>query len=384
MRFLLRPLALTCAALLVASCQTQASRRYSREEASALLKRLEVVSLELGEFPIDGASAVLDGDTIRVKGLSSTMRLLGIDTEEIFHHEWEKQAFSAGWEPYKKKIRGNSPRPVKMATPVGEDAKAFAQGFFEDVRSVRLERDHPGEVRDFYGRYLAYIFVKKNGTWVNYNVEAVRAGMSPYFMKYGRSRRFHKEFLEAMEEARAAQRGIWKPGAMHYDDYDERLKWWGEREKVITRFEKDAAEHPDDYVALTRWDALLKLEQKVGQEVVLLGAVQDVKRGEKGPSIVELARSRTSVLPVVFFDKDVLMATGLQFKRGEYVQIKGQVKKYNQRLQLVVSLPGQVLAPSTELKQLIDEGDKQASDKPARGDDQDKTSADHTSEEEGE
>ena len=95
---------------------------------------------------------------------------------------------------------------------------------------VKLERDHPGEIRDYYGRYLAYVMVKKDGSWVNYNVECVRYGFSPYFVKYGRSRRFHREFVEAQKRAQADQLGIWADGKMHYDDYPERLKWWGERE----------------------------------------------------------------------------------------------------------------------------------------------------------
>ncbi len=329
-----------------------------------MLKRLEVVSLELGEFPMDGASAVIDGDTIRVKGLQASLRLLAIDTEETFKKAFEKEAFAAGWEQYKKKMRGNNPRPVKMATPLGEDAKHFAEAFFEDVQRVRLERDHPGEIRDFFNRYLAYVFVKKNERWVNYNVECVRAGMSPYFVKYGRSRRFHKEFVEAQNEAREAKRGIWRPGTMHYDDYDERLRWWQEREQAITRFEREQAEHPETYIALTRWDALLKLEQKVGNEVVLLGAVQDVKFAEKGPALVKLSRTRSNDLDVVFFDRDVLLSTGIQFKKGEYVTVKGTVQKYKdprgvEKLQLVVSLPGQVLAPSAELEQLLTD-DKRA------------------------
>ena len=49
---------------------------------------------------------------------------------------------------------------------------------------------------------MAYAFAEKNGVWVNYNIEAVRAGMTPYFSKYGFSRRFHKEFLAAEEEAK--------------------------------------------------------------------------------------------------------------------------------------------------------------------------------------
>jgi len=355
----LAPALLAAVVAASSSCNTtQDSKRYTRDEAAQLLKRLEVVSLELGEFPFDGPAAVIDGDTVRVKGLSASLRLLGIDTEETFKKDWEREAFAAGWESYKKKMRGSSPRPVKMATPVGEDAKHYAQDFFEGVTQVRLERDHPGEIRDFYGRYLAYVFAKKNGQWVNYNVECVRAGMSPYFVKYGRSRRFHRDFLEAQKEAMEAKRGIWEPGKMHYDDYDERLRWWGEREAAITRFEKEQNEHPESYIALTRWDAMLKLEQRLGQEAVVLGAVQDVRMSENGPSVVKLSRNRSSSFDVVFFDKDVLLNTGLQFKRGEYVQVRGVVQKYRDargldHLQVQVTLPGQVLAPSEELEQLL-------------------------------
>ena len=347
--------------LLAAACgTTKEGKRYTKDEATSLLKRLEVVSLELGEFPVDGASAVIDGDTIRVQGLPASLRLLAIDTEETFKKDHERQAFSAGWEQYKKKMRGSSARPTKMATPLGEDAKVFAQSFFEDVHSVRLERDHPGEIRDFYNRDLAYIFVKKNGQWLNYNLECVRAGFSPYFVKYGRSRRFHKDFVEAEKQARAAQLGIWKPGAMHYDDYDERLRWWQERESVITRFEKDAAasDHPEKFIALTRWDALLKLEQHLDSEVTLLGSVQETKFGDKGPAVAKLARNRTTTFDVVFFDRDVFLASGIQFKKGEYVQLRGLVSKYRdpggkEHLQMQVTLPGQVLAPSSELQNLL-------------------------------
>ncbi len=351
---------------LTACNTTRESKRFTRDETSGLLKKLEVVSLELGEFPIEGPAAVIDGDTIRVKGLQASMRLLGIDTEETFKKDWEREAFAAGWEEYKKKMRGSSSRPVKMATPAGEDAKHFAQDFFEGVNQVRIERDHPGEIRDFYGRYLAYIFAKKNGQWVNYNVECVRAGHSPYFVKYGRSRRFHREFVEAQKEAIENKRGIWKPGAMHYDDYDERLRWWAEREAAITRFEREQNEHPETHVALTRWDAMLKLEQKVGQEVTLLGAVQEVIQRENGPAVVKLARTRTQNFDVVFWDRDVLLNTGLQFKRGEYVQVRGVVQKYrNARgldsLQMQVTLPGQVLAPSEELEQMLSTDSKAGS-----------------------
>jgi endonuclease YncB( thermonuclease family) len=342
----------------VGCASTREGRRFTRGEIEKRLQRLEIVGLDLGDFPIDGASGVLDGDTLLVRGLSSTLRLLALDTEETFKHERERKLFEGGWVSYKRAMRGDSTRPVKFPTPLGEEAKAFAQRYFEGVSEVRLERDHPGEIRDFDGRYLVYAWAKKHGQWQNFNLECVRAGYSPYFTKYGRSRRFHKAFLEAQQDARSAQRGIWQPGAMHYDDYDERLRWWNEREGVITRFEREAEEFPETWMALTRWDTLLRLEAKVGQEVVLLGAVKDVRLAEHGPSVVKLSRTLDRDLDVVFFDKDVLLSTGLQFKRGEFVRIRGMVQKYKpasgeERLQLRVSLPGQVLAPSRELEALL-------------------------------
>jgi endonuclease YncB( thermonuclease family) len=367
-RFSRLALAALLALSLLGCNATKSGQRYTREQAAALLKRLEVVSVELGEFPIDGVGSVIDGDTIRVKGLQSSMRLLAIDAEETFKHEDERRAYAAGWEQYKKKMRGSSSRPVKFATPLGDEAKHWAMDFLQGIDSVKLERDHPGEIRDYYGRYLAYVLVKKNDTWVNYNVECVRAGMSPYFVKYGRSRRFHKEFMEAEKEAKAAQRGIWKPGAEHYDDYEERLAWWWDREKAITRFERQAEDNPNEYIALTRWDAMTKLEQKLGQQVTVLGAVGDVKFGERGPSVVKLSRNRGNDLDIVFFDKDVLLSTGVQFKRGEFVQVRGLVNKYRDNfrnrdtLQVVVSLPGQVLAPSKELEQLLEENTQAGSE----------------------
>src|SRR5512141_1486234 len=136
----MRAFTLFLASCLAAGCaDTRASRRYTKEEVAAQLKRLEVVGLELGEFPFDGASGVVDGDTVKVRGLQASLRLLGIDTEETFKHDFEREAFAAGWEQYKKKMRGTSARPVKMATPLGEAAKEFAQSFFQDARSVRLE-----------------------------------------------------------------------------------------------------------------------------------------------------------------------------------------------------------------------------------------------------
>ena len=125
---------------------------------------------------------------------------------------------------------------------------------------VRLERDHPAEIRDRYNRYLAYVFVEKDGKWVNYNVEAVRAGMSPYFPKYGNSRRFHDEFVEGRRtRRRPRKRGIWAPGVQAYPDYAERVAWWTARGSFVDEF-RDEGEGKPNYIDITHWDATKQLE----------------------------------------------------------------------------------------------------------------------------
>ncbi len=306
--------------------------------------------MDLGEHAFDGAAAVVDGDTVRVRGVPSTLRLLGIDTEETFKRASERSAYAQGFDAYRKQQRGSSARPVKMATPLGEDAKHFAQQFFEKVSRVRIERDHPAEVRDAYGRYLAYVLVEAEpGRWLNYNVECVRAGMSPYFVKYGRSRRYHAQFLAAQAQAQKAHVGIWDPKREHYGDYEERLAWWAARDEAVTRFEGRMASH-EDHIALTRADALEKLQARVGQAAVVFGAVSQVHVSQKGPTVVRLSRSRGNDFDLVFFDREVLQACGIAERVGEYVEARGVVSTWLdqrrgvERLQIIVKRADQVTA----------------------------------------
>ncbi len=352
------PVLLLSALLLVTSgvgcgAATKSGRKYEKAQLQKTLAQTDQPGLVIGEFPFEGAPGVLDGDTVRVRALKSSMRLLGIDTEETFKKDTERKHYARGFETYLKELRGNSPRPVKAATPMGDEAADFARTFFAGVSTVRLERDHPGEIRDFYNRYLAYVFVKRGEKWENYNIEVVRAGYSPYYAKYGQSRRFHKEFQEAEAEARAAKRGIWDESKEAYRDYPERLEWWNARGEQIDAFERLGEAEPDIWIPITRWDAPARLEKRLGREVVVLGTVQEVKRGEKGPSIITLSRSRGNNLDVVIFDKDVFNAIDADQYKGEYVQIHGWVSKYTNKyrrrtvLQLVIHLPSQVMMPGT-------------------------------------
>jgi endonuclease YncB( thermonuclease family) len=342
---------LATAALLLATAgcpgpDSRQTRRYKKSMLQDSLQKFETTGLVIGDFPL-ATNAVLDGDTIRVAGLKSTLRLLAIDTEETFKKEGEKRDFEAGWESYLKKMMGDGRKPVKMATPLGEDGKKFADRFFAGVKTVRLERDHPKEIRDRFDRYLAYVFVKKNGQWVNYNIETVRLGLSPYFAKYSYSRRFHQQFVDAQNEARSKKLGVWDPAKQHYPDYDKRLLWWNARADFIRDFEKEAEGKPN-HVVLTNWDSLRRLTDNIDREVVVLGDVGQIKLGDKGPTKVMLSRRRGSDLPLIFFDKDCFGSSGLARYKGEYIVVTGRVTKwYNKfrkqyEIQIGVSLPSQI------------------------------------------
>lgn len=332
-------------AFALVACKPPGAARYSRKQAQESLKKLGAPGLVVGEFHL---TKVTDGDTVRVDGLDSALRLVGLDAEETFKNEPDRRAADTDFAGYLAAKRGKSKHPVKAATPLGEDAKHFAQEFFRGHSRVRVERDVAGEIRDRYDRYLAYVFAWKDGQWVNYNVECVRAGMSPYFTKYGFSQRFHAEFVAAENEARAAQRGIWAPGAPHYPDYDERKLWWDARGEFVARFQPQI-EHDPNFIVLTHWDSMRKIEQRVGQEIAVLATVGDVRLGDRGPTKVMLSRKMRGDFPLVFFDKDVFASTGIAAWRGEFVVARGvvtvYVNKYTKRkqFQIVIDRPGQII-----------------------------------------
>jgi|RhiMethySRZTD1v2_1073278.scaffolds.fasta_scaffold78262_2 endonuclease YncB( thermonuclease family) len=332
------------------SSQLPQERRLTKKNLQKRLAAFENPGLIIGEFALADKS-VVDGDTVHVQGLGSSLRLLGVDAEETFKYEKERRAYEAGWEKYMRDMRGSSPKPVKFATPMGDEAKKWAQKFYADVNTVRLERDHPKEVRDYYNRYLAYVIVDRGGgKEENYNIEVVRAGYSPYFSKYGYSRRFHQQFVDAENEARAAGRGIWDPTKQHYPDYDERKIWWDARAEFIKAFEDEAQAH-DNYIVLTNYDTPTRLEALVGKEVVVLGAVSEVRLGDgNAPTRVLLSRRRTSDFPLIFWDRDVYMSSGVGQHVGDYIKVKGFVTKYDDKrghsyqLQIKIDLPSQIFA----------------------------------------
>ncbi|MBC8070441.1 MAG: thermonuclease family protein [Deltaproteobacteria bacterium] len=327
--------------------------RYDRTQLrKALVEPESEAGILLGEFLLQN-KGIVDGDTIKVEGLDASMRLLGLDCEETFKSDKALRAYEVGFEEYLRGEQAKTSHPVKVPTPMGMAAKQFAEAFFAGVARVKLERDHPKDIRDRYNRYLAYVLAEKDGKWVNYNVECVRAGMSPYFTKYGYATRYHAEMVAAQDEARAAERGIWDPALEHYRDYPVRLAWWDARAEFVTAFARDA-KGKNDHIVLTHWDSLQQLDRKEGDEIVLLGNVGDVRKGRDGaPTRVMLGRRMFDDFPLVFFDDEVFDATRLEHAQGEFVRVRGTVAKYRfrgkrrgqrgeEQLQIVVKDPRQI------------------------------------------
>jgi endonuclease YncB( thermonuclease family) len=273
--------------------------------ASPLHAQDEKNSRKVGKFPM---AKVIDGDTIRVEvnGHMTSLRLLGIDTEECFHdgnNRRQKEAFG-DFEKYVERLQKGALRPTKYPTPFGEAARQFAIKFFENVKEVEVENDDPNEKTGHFGRMLSYVFVIKNGKRVHYNAEIVRLGFSPYYVKYGRSRSYEKEFQAAEKEARAAKRGVWGQWktTQCYPDYPKRLKWWSERASILDQWRqrnrKNLSKPEKDrelLISLNDANGLTELTKLKGKTVTIFGTIDRIRHPASRGSIVVLSAKRARV-----------------------------------------------------------------------------------------
>lgn len=250
---------------------------------------------------------VIDGDTIRVEvdGRPTSLRLLGIDTEECFHDDKRRSKdANSNFERYVKKFKKGSPHPSKYPTPFGEAARDYAIKFFANVKEVEVENDDPNEKTGHFGRMLSYVFIVKDGKRVHYNAEVVRNGYSPYYVKYGRSRSYEKEFKAAELEAKEAKKGMWGDWKTIrcYPDYDKRLKWWGDRADLLDQWRKRANENKakpaaeqENLVSLNDAKGFDSLRKMSGKVVTVFGSIDRIRHPAAKNSIVVLSAKRDRV-----------------------------------------------------------------------------------------
>lgn len=123
---------------------------------------------------------IVDGDTIvvTIDGREEHVRLLGVDTPETVHPSLPVECFGPE----------ASARLAELA-PVGA--------------TLRLERDE--ELRDHYGRLLAYLYAE-NGRFVNEQLVAEGYGEA---MSIPPNTALTGQIAAAEAEARTAGRGLW-------------------------------------------------------------------------------------------------------------------------------------------------------------------------------
>lgn len=125
---------------------------------------------------------IIDGDTIVVKinGKEEKVRLIGLDTPEMVD-------------------------PRKTVECFGKEASEEAKRILAE-NFVRLETDPSQNIRDKYGRLLAYVFLN-DGT--NFNKTMIENGYG-YEYTYDVPYKYQKEFQSAEKSAKANKKGLWK------------------------------------------------------------------------------------------------------------------------------------------------------------------------------
>jgi micrococcal nuclease len=141
---------------------------------------------------------VVDGDTIEINYQDKKERvsLLYVDTPESVH------------------------RDKKQNVSMGKVASIFTKKQLLG-KDVTLELGDP--MRDKYGRLLAYVFIDGQ----NFNIELVRQGLSPYYVKYGQSLRYDDELRDAERLAKKEKLNIWGDETLT-QVYNQKISDWKE------------------------------------------------------------------------------------------------------------------------------------------------------------
>lgn len=294
----------------------------------------------IGKYKI---KKIVDGDTFNFENLDVSTRLLCIDTEEIFKGkdaEEKTNDIAYDWPEYYNEKKGDTKMPVKSNSPFGYTAYQWAKEFMDGVDSVTLELDSYERTIDLYNRGLVYVIVEKNGQRINFNLECVRNGYSPYFVKYGNSKRFHTDFLNAQEEAKANKAGIWNVNTKCYPDYPQRLTWWETRAKQLQEFENHSKD--EKYFDLMSRE-YSDLENYLGSEIIIFGTISETISKEN-KFVFVMTRKRGETLDLITYSEnfDILKQLDIDSLKEYYIYAKGKLEKNSQRYFVKIKSAGQI------------------------------------------
>jgi len=275
---------------------------------------------------------IVDGDTFRFENLDKSTRLLHIDTEETYKGKdalKKTNDISIDWNQiYEEEKNKKGTFSVKIESPFGYETWKWTEDFLKDIDSIRLEKDDDNRAIDIYGRLLVYaFFIAKDGKEYNYNIECVRAGYSPYFNKYGNSKRFHKEFIQAQQYAIENRLGIWNPDSKCYPDYVFRIKWWNVRAEQIMNFEKKYTEN-ENFFNLSNDGEFDRLKNYEGKNVTVFANISEICN-DKFPYTLKINYSVKDFMYVLINEEDnfIYDDLNLEVNKHYYVYVKGILAK---------------------------------------------------------
>ncbi len=273
---------------------------------------------------------VVDGDTLKVEisGNEESLRLCCLDTEE---------SWAGGSKPVTNAGKLAS-KWAKKYFGVGEDG--FPDNGDEITVDVEFDTSDPmpeclRKHRGNYGRLICY--VHKDGE--NYNLKAVENGWSPYFVKYGRSRLYHNEFLIAEANAQSKILAIWDPATNavgNVRNYNELIPWWHLRDSVIQDFRRFGIQGGVQSVRFDYEDIVEAA--KSGSDLTVLCDLQSGVNKWSGNGALIYAGSLQHKFNLWIPDRDSqssqavmnLIDTRYSYKGRGYVYVSGKASLYPQ------------------------------------------------------
>jgi micrococcal nuclease len=273
---------------------------------------------------------VVDGDTVKVylHGKTESLRLICVDTEESYSHT-SKPVTVAG----------------KAASEMAKKYFATADGGLAKI-DIEFDTDDPVEIavekhRDNYGRLLCYVY--KCGE--NYNLKLIAEGWSPYFVKYGRSRLYHREMTEAEAAAKAYNLVIWNPitnAKIPSRNYANLLPWWSMRGSIVEEFRLSEARAGALSVRL-HYPKILAASEKAKSITIFCDLQAGINKWIGGNALI-YAGSVYHKLDLWIPDAEThemaplkrLIEKRYAGQGRGYVYISGQVEQYKSKPQIVL------------------------------------------------
>ncbi len=242
---------------------------------SFLIKRSSLIFEREKSYNAGIVTKVYDGDTIKVRflnGKSEKIRFIGVDCPELDDEREEIRIFAC-------------------------IAKRFT---FTNLYKKKVALTYDWELRDKYGRLLAYVWLKND----LFNEIIIRKGFAFAFLKFPFKREFQIRFRKAEKWARINKKGLWSIG----------------REKIISS--QQTFNYINEYLSVK----FICENIYFGRKYIFLDSSRDYSRSF---SVLIPIAEKAKFGNISKFNNKILIARGL-------------IEKYKKKTQMIIFSPLQL------------------------------------------